>query len=138
VVLGCSVVLAMNMPDEWSPYAAMTASIARAGQAIVPAHWQVEIANSLLVAHRKNRIVQSQLKSIMAAIGQISRETEASAFESLRDAVVPLALKHRLTVYDAIYLEVATRRGALLATLDKELAGAAREEGAYPSANTSI
>jgi len=40
-----------------------------------------------------------------------------------------LARTHRLSVYDASYLELALREAAPLATLDIELAAAARAEG---------
>jgi predicted nucleic acid-binding protein len=44
-------------------------------------------------------------------------------------AVISLARRHRLTVYDAAHLELAQREGFDLATLDAELASAARAEG---------
>ena len=40
-----------------------------------------------------------------------------------------LARRHRLTVYDAAYLELALRKGYPLATLDAALSIAARAEG---------
>ena len=46
-----------------------------------------------------------------------------------RDAdIFALARKHRLTFYDAAYLELAQREGLALATLDDELSNAARNE----------
>jgi predicted nucleic acid-binding protein len=42
--------------------------------------------------------------------------------------VLTLARRHRLTVYDAAYLEVAVREGLPLATLDAGLARAATAE----------
>jgi predicted nucleic acid-binding protein len=45
------------------------------------------------------------------------------------DRILPIARAHRLTVYDALYLELAGRRGLPLATLDRELAAAARSVG---------
>jgi predicted nucleic acid-binding protein len=42
------------------------------------------------------------------------------------DAVLALARGHRLTIYDAAYLELARRIGVPLATLDQQLAHAAR------------
>jgi len=42
---------------------------------------------------------------------------------------VRLAERHRLTLYDAAYLELAQRRGLPLATLDTELRNAASTEG---------
>jgi len=40
-----------------------------------------------------------------------------------------LADRHRLTVYDALYLELAADVDAELATLDRDLTRAARAEG---------
>ncbi len=40
-----------------------------------------------------------------------------------------LARRHRLTIYDAAYLELALRESLPLATLDQALAAAARSEG---------
>ena len=42
------------------------------------------------------------------------------------ETILALARTHRLTVYDAAYLELALRVDAPLATLDRELARAAR------------
>jgi predicted nucleic acid-binding protein len=42
------------------------------------------------------------------------------------DVVLALAREHRLTVYDAAYLELALRADAPLATLDQQRARAAR------------
>jgi len=44
-------------------------------------------------------------------------------------AVLTLARRHRLTVYDAAYLELALGEASPLATLDEALASAARAEG---------
>jgi predicted nucleic acid-binding protein len=43
--------------------------------------------------------------------------------------VFALAHRHRLSFYDAAYLELAMREGCALATLDQALAQAARSEG---------
>ena len=44
-------------------------------------------------------------------------------------AVLTLARQHRLSFYDAVYLELAQREGLALATLDNELIKAAPPEG---------
>ena len=43
-------------------------------------------------------------------------------------AVFDFARRHRLTFYDAVYLELATRRKLSLATLDHDLIAAAKAE----------
>ncbi len=45
------------------------------------------------------------------------------------DAILRLARSHKLSVYDAAYLELAQREGLSLATLDAELRRAAVVEG---------
>lgn len=49
--------------------------------------------------------------------------------DHLWTTTVALADRHRLTIYDATYLELAIRRGLPLATLDQELRVAAEREG---------
>jgi predicted nucleic acid-binding protein len=44
-------------------------------------------------------------------------------------ATLRLAERHRLTLYDAVYLELALRRALPLATLETELRAAAKAEG---------
>jgi predicted nucleic acid-binding protein len=46
------------------------------------------------------------------------------------NAVIQVATKHNLTIYDAAYLELAQRIGLPLATLDDDLRKAARAKGA--------
>ncbi|MCO6441660.1 MAG: type II toxin-antitoxin system VapC family toxin [Nitrococcus mobilis] len=45
------------------------------------------------------------------------------------DLVLALAREHGLTAYDATYLELALRVGAVLATFDGKLADAMRRAG---------
>jgi predicted nucleic acid-binding protein len=56
---------------------------------------------------------------------QVDPETNRHAW----GATMRLAERHKLTVYDAAYLELAQRRGLPLATLDKDLRAAASAEG---------
>jgi predicted nucleic acid-binding protein len=55
----------------------------------------------------------------------VDLETDRQAWS----ATVHLAERHKLTMYDAAYLELAQRRGLPLATLDTELRSAADAEG---------
>lgn len=45
------------------------------------------------------------------------------------DGIVPLAESHDLSFYDAIYLHLALEEELTLATVDRKLQNAAREEG---------
>ncbi len=56
---------------------------------------------------------------------QIDRQTEKRAFNTTFD----LATRFKLTLYDAAYLELASRRKCPLATNDSDLAAAATTMG---------
>jgi predicted nucleic acid-binding protein len=58
--------------------------------------------------------------------GGLAVATDADVEE---EALMQLARRHRLTMYDAAYLELALRKGYPLATLDAALSIAARAEG---------
>ena len=62
----------------------------------------------------------------MERIAELDIEVDTDHAEA---ETLALARRHRLTVYDASYLETAIRRQAELATLDRDLAIAARREG---------
>lgn len=86
----------------------------------------VEIRNILIVSERRGRIpaavVDAALETI-SAFGIVLDTTPSNA------AVLTLCRKHGLTAYDALYLDLALRQGAVLATRDTALAKAALAEG---------
>ena len=56
-------------------------------------------------------------------------DMETESPELRQSAVLALARSHSLTAYDAMYLELALRRGAPLATFDSQLATATHNAG---------
>jgi predicted nucleic acid-binding protein len=121
--------LAWLLPDETSAKAnAVRQEIEDGAQAWIPVHWWLEIGNALLMAERRGRISDRQVDHALALVNALPLEEDEDTAEHLSGRVLSLARKHRLTIYDAAYLEVAQRRGATLATFDEALAKAAREE----------
>lgn len=94
---------------------------------IVPALWYYELSNALLVALRAGRATDKQVASYFDVIKGLGVSEEDQSEQSLR--LVKFANQFGLTVYDAAYLELADRKGAELATLDKQLAKAAKKLG---------
>lgn len=126
LVLDASIAIAWCFEDEASPQTEAIADRVRDEGALVPALWQLEVANVLVQAERRGRIaaadVTARLELLAALPIQLDLETRTRAFRE----IVALARAQRLTTYDAAYLELALRRGAALATRDIELAQAAR------------
>ena len=98
----------------------------RAEEAVVPCLWWFEVRNILVVNERRGRISESETAAFLLNLSRLrvrpDRLPEA-------DAVLRLARTHRLSVYDAAYLELAQREGLPLATLDTDLRRAAAEAG---------
>ena len=98
-------------------------------EALVPGHWPAEVANALLVALRRERISRQDAQQFLADLDVLPIRIEPTAHKLLRLAILPLAEKHDLTIYDAAYLELAIRQTVPLATLDDDLRKAARASG---------
>jgi predicted nucleic acid-binding protein len=88
--------------------------------------WSFEVHNLVLMGERRNRLDATGTARFLADLGalpiQIDREPESAT-------TLELARAHRLTFYDAAYLELALRRAAPIATFDRQLAAAARAAG---------
>lgn len=94
---------------------------------VVPAFWHGEVANGILRGERKGLVTPSQSARFLTELEMADIETESP--ELRQSAVLALARSHSLTAYDAMYLEIALRRGAPLATFDSQLANATRNAG---------
>lgn len=95
---------------------------------IAPAHWPLEVANSLRSADRRGRLndaAMSRARSILADLPIEVVPVELSTALGVIDS----AKKHDLSVYDATYLDLADVRGIGLATVDGRLADACRSVG---------
>ncbi len=125
-MLGISIALYWAFADEEHPIA--TAALARIqqGQAKVPSLWWFEIRNSLVMNERRGRLTEAGTSSFLRNLGQLSIEVDRVPAEA---GLLTLARRHRLTVYDAAYLELAQREGLMLATLDTALRQAAKAVG---------
>jgi hypothetical protein len=81
--------------------------------------------NALLVGERRNRITSSLIEAFVADLKRLPVTVESSAPDIVFNATQALCRKHRLTAYDAAYLELALRDGYPLATADDDLKKAA-------------
>ena len=95
----------------------------------VPQLFPMEIGNILLAAERRRRISPHYASAQLAIIEKMPFRIDVETAASIWRQTFALARIERLTVYDATYLELALRLGADLATLDKDLAAAARRRG---------
>ena len=125
-VLDASAAASWAFRDEDHVAANVALARLRADTALVPALWWFELRNILIVNERRQRLTVEQSSLFLRDLARlpIVEDHPPSELEVLR-----LARLHRLTVYDATYLELALRHGVALSTLDKLLVEAARAEG---------
>ena len=97
--------------------------------AIVPSIWPAEVANALLVAERRGLMTAEQRSNFLALLRQMDIGVEATGAERTLSLTLDLARDQHLSVYDAMYLELARREGVPLASLDKPLCEAAGRIG---------
>ena len=128
-VLDASLTLAWHFPDEADPALDALGARALAEGVTVPGHWFAEVANSLWTGERHARSTIDLTSRFLARLRLIEVIVDPVAADLLFDQVLPLARAHALSVYDALYLELAARAGLPLATLDDRLAAAARGSG---------
>ena len=81
------------------------------------------------MAERRGRITAEQATQALTLLDSLSLEEDEETAEQIPARTFSLARKHRLTLYDAAYLELAQRRGASLASFDSQLLDAAAKEG---------
>ena len=126
LVIDASVAAAWLFDDEDDRRA--TAALARieTDAALVPQLWHLEVRSALLAAERRGRIHADEIDDRLRWLRELPVRTDAEP--DFADAFA-LARTRRLSFYDALYLELARRRGAALATLDAALARAADAEG---------
>lgn len=125
-VLDASITACWAFDDEDHPDASLALDRMRGEEGVVPCLWWFEVRNILIVNERRRRITESGTVSFLRSLALLRLRVDQSPNE---DAVLRLARTHRLSVYDAAYLELAQREGLPLATLDLDLRRAAADDG---------
>jgi predicted nucleic acid-binding protein len=130
IVVDASVALSWCFPDEQTASSVGVLDRLRSGeQALVPAFQAVEVLNSLLVGERKSRIMPQQTATFLGAITTLSPAFDYATLEQIAGPVQIICRDHRITPYDALYVELAQRSGCPLATLDQAQRDAATALG---------
>lgn len=125
-VVDASLTANWHFEDERSTASEAILESLEQDSAYAPLIWWFEIRNVIALGERRGRTSQEQAEEFVAFLSKLPINLDPVPDH---DRVMTLARKHKLTFYDAAYLELAQREGIPLATLDKELGSAARAEG---------
>lgn len=128
-VLDSSVALAWVLPRQQTARTKTILAQTTDMGALTTTLWPIEVANILLVYERRGQMTTAERINALGLFADlpvtVDDQTAARAWGTAFD----LALAHKLTVYDATYLELALRSGLPLATLDADLCRAATSLG---------
>jgi len=126
IVIDASLMLAWLFKNKNDDYAVK--SLRRFERGFAPSFWTMEVMNGLIVARRKGRMTPAVLRSYFADIDNFPITVEGALFGCVKEDILNLALKHKMSAYSATYLELAMRRGLPLGTLDERLREACAKE----------
>ena len=129
-VVEASAALAWLLPYEASADVERLLSESRRDGLCAPAIFALETANGL-GAKIRQRLITAEFRDLaLDRLDELGIELDVQAWPLGRlRSVVALSDRHRLTVHDASYLELAVRLDVAIATLDRDLAAAATAEG---------
>ncbi|MBI1322016.1 PIN domain-containing protein [bacterium] len=130
-VLDCSTTMAWCFADETSAYANTILNLMAREAAIVPALWFLEVTNVLANAEKRKRISQEDADLFLASLERLDIRTDTEFPRRAFRHILPIARRHRLSTYDAAYLELALRVNLPIVTLDEDLKRAASNAGLY-------
>lgn len=114
------------LDDEKDPRAEVAQSRLTKDRTLVPQLWHLEVRNCLIVTKRRGHISASRVTECLEALKWLPIQTDTDLNLS---TAFSLAQTHGLSFYDAVYLELAKRQDAALASLDAALVRAAKAEG---------
>jgi predicted nucleic acid-binding protein len=129
-VLDASATLPWCFKDEATSFTeGLLKRMAAQERAVAPAHWPLEVLNTLIQAKLRGRVQETDIHAFLLDLRSLDIQVESHPTDTVFDRIRALAEKHRLTAYDAAYLELAKRVALPLATLDSALVRAAEAEG---------
>jgi predicted nucleic acid-binding protein len=125
LVLDASVTACWLLPDESHATADRARELLISDRGSAPQLWWFEVRNLLVMAERRKRV---DVQWVLATLDLLDETPIDIDPEPDSNAILDLARKHRLTFYDAAYLELARRKNLPLATLDAALIAAVKAE----------
>jgi predicted nucleic acid-binding protein len=127
-VLDASIVLAWCFADENSAIAQHVGGMFKRGDtAVAPAFFPHEVLNALLMGEKRKRISKELVRSFLEDLATLPIVLEQFPARVVFERIQHLSREHRLTSYDAAYLDLALENKLPLATLDDELGRACKK-----------
>jgi predicted nucleic acid-binding protein len=129
-VLDNSVAMRWCFESATHPYAdSVLQRLANGDDALVPLLWFYEASAVLAREQSRGTLAAPKADEFIVELQLLNISADMEGATHIFSDVHGLALAHRLTSYDAAYLELALRRSLPLATLDDDLVRASKAAG---------
>lgn len=128
-VVDCSFVMTWFFEDEQEELAEKVLDQLSSFALLVPQIWLLEVINTLVVAERRKRTDSLKSQQFLQALEKFPIQTVPLTNTSESLNVFAFAREHKLSAYDACYLELAQRKSVPVASFDKSLISAAKRLG---------
>ena len=129
-VLDNSVTMRWCFDETSTPYSdAILQEMIEGAEAVVPVLWLYEAVSVLTKAQLSGSIAPDKVKRFLDDLRSFAITVDQENLDLILTDVHRLALQHRLSGYDASYLELAARKALPIATLDDDLRKAAPAAG---------
>ena len=125
-VIDTSVVMSWCFKDEINRYADVVLDLLEEATAFAPSIWPLEVGNVLLAAERRKRLSEADSVRFVTLLSELPIIVEQEPPQRMIHEILALAREHKLSSYDASYLDLAMRKGLSIATIDKNLIAAAK------------
>ncbi|MBI3182528.1 MAG: type II toxin-antitoxin system VapC family toxin [Myxococcales bacterium] len=99
-------------------------------EALAPQSWEAELGNALWVSARTGIVAPEVVTQLLDRTGRLA--IRSVPVRTLWGGATKRALRVGLTFYDALFVELAERRGLPLATFDQAILRACPEIAARP------
>jgi predicted nucleic acid-binding protein len=121
-VLDNSVTMRWCFEDTATAYSEdILRQLASGTEASAPVLWLYEVTAVLAKEQRRGALSPHQAADFLKALKSFPIAIDPDGTDQILTRVYQLAVEHRLTGYDAAYLELALRKSLPLASLDDEL-----------------
>lgn len=128
-VVDCSLTMAWLFEDEKSEFTEKILDRLNEEKAVVPPLWIYEVINVLICGEKRKRIAPSQSAHFLNVLSNLPIQVIENQPLLQSESMLFIARTYGLTSYDAAYLDLASRLGLPLASLDDKLIAAAKTSG---------
>jgi predicted nucleic acid-binding protein len=125
IVLDASLMAAWLLGERGQPAIHETYVELRSEPVVVPAHWPVEISNTLRTHLRAGRLSIADFHEVIDELDAVGVHVDQPIDLDEIGPLAQFAMTYNLTAYDAAYVQLAIQHGATLATLDAAMRSAA-------------